>query len=241
MKTSNLILPLVLALCFLLKPTFAQDRHLILGAEGAYYKPVGTLSERFKPTNGGAFYMGLQTSNKWTWLGKAEYLKFDKINPDRLSLKRTVTIDGADREITFPMEQLKIRLEIAGLGLDTKFNLFRTGLLETNVDAGFGFYRWIFHREGLDSLSAGVPSGTGGTKTVYYSVKNALAVSQSDWSGGFNAGLEVIITPFYPVAISFSAAYKNIVGELYPSLELGMENISTFQMFDLKAGIRIKL
>ncbi|MGE5353740.1 MAG: hypothetical protein ACM3P0_16765 [Acidobacteriota bacterium] len=240
MKTSNLILSLMLILGFSLKTSLAQDRQLIFGAEGAYYKPVGTLNERFKPTNGGAFYLGLQTSEKWTWLVKGEYLKFDKINPERLSLNRTVTVDGTDREVTFPMEKLKMRLEIAGFGLDTKYNLIRTGLFETNVDAGFGFYRWTFHRDGLDSLSADVASNSG-SKTVYYSMKKALPISQQDWSGGFNAGVEVIITPFYPVALSFSASYKNIVGELYPSLELDMENISTFQMFDLKAGIRIKL
>lgn len=241
MKTSKLIISFMLFLGFSFGSLYAQSRRVVFGAEGAYYKPIGTLNDRFEPTKGGAFYLGLVTSEKWTWLGKAEYLKFDKINPDRLSLNRTVTIDGTDREVSFPMEKLKMRLEIAGLSLDTKYNLIRTEYFETNIDAGFGFYRWIFHRDGLDSLSAQVTSKSGNNQNVYYSMQKALAISQLDWSGGFNAGLEVVITPFYPVALSFSATYKNIVGELYPSLELDMENISTFQMFDLKAGLRIKL
>ncbi|MCU7495683.1 MAG: hypothetical protein HF314_16635 [Ignavibacteria bacterium] len=245
MKTTNLIFSSILASFLFLSPLAAQQssrwKHVVIGAEGASYMPIGTLKDRFKSTFGEAFYAGLETSDKWTWLGKAEYMKFDKVNPDRLRLERTVNIDGQDQKVSFPMDRLKMKLEVVSLSLDTKYNLLRTGFLETNLDAGFGFYRWIFHRDGLDSLSAEVTGANGTGKTVYYSMKKAIAISQEDWSGGFNVGLEVTLTPFYPVSLSFSAAYKNIVGELYPALELEMENVSTFQMFDLKAGLRIKL
>ncbi|MGE5621314.1 MAG: hypothetical protein ACM3U0_01940 [archaeon] len=239
MKKSFLLLFLIL--CCGISLSRAQVKPLIIGAEGAYYMPVGKLNERFKPTAGGAFYLGFQTGERWTWLGKAEYFKMDKVNPDRLSLMREVTLEGSGRSVRFPMEKLKMKLEIAGLSLDTKYNLLSMDFFQANIDAGFGFYRWSFHRNALDSLSADVALSSGGTRTVYYSMKKALAVSQQDWSGGFNAGLELILTPFEPLSFSFTAAYKNIVGELYPALELDMENISTFQMFDLKAGIRIKL
>ncbi|MGE5402143.1 MAG: hypothetical protein ACM3S2_17225 [Ignavibacteriales bacterium] len=231
----------ILVSCLCLNSVNAQTKPVIAGVEGAYFMPIGKLNERFKPTYGGAFYIGVQTSPKWTWLGKAEYLKFDKVNPERMSLARKITIDGNDQMVTFPIKNLKMDLDVAGLTIDTKYNLIRTDYFETNIDAGFGIYRWTFHRNSMDSLSADVSALSNKTKTAYYSLKKAIAISQQDWNGGFNAGIEFIVTPIQPVSISFTAAYKNIVGELYPSLELDMDNVSTFQMFDLKAGLRIKL
>lgn len=239
MKTKIIkLLPIILL--FLSGSVYSQNKWIIIGAEVDFYKPIGKLNERFIETSGTAFYAGIQTSERWTWLGKAEYYKFDKINKDELTINRKVQVDGVEQNIIFPLTGLMMDLEIAGISMNFNYQLFNFSFAEANLDAGFGIYKWKFSRSRFDTARADISSLTSERKTAYYAV-NGISTSQEDFSGGFNAGIEFAIYPIQNFAVTVAGTYKNIIGEMYPALEFDMENVSTFQMADFKVGVRLKL
>lgn len=236
----NLIITAVILIAAFNGLSVAQNKPLIFGAEGAYFNPVGKLHERFNPTNGGAVYAGIQTSEKWKWLCRAEYFKFDKLNDDKLQIMRKLAIDGSEQNVKFPLQGLVMNLDVAGITLDAKYCLIRAGIFEASLDAGFGIYKWKFVREKYDTVKTSITGLNSALQSVSYAI-NGIRTSQEDISGGFNAGLELVISPMEYFSVTVAGAYRNIIGELYPALEFDMENVSTFQMLDLRAGIRLKL
>lgn len=236
----NLIITAVIILAAFNGLTIAQNKPLIFGAEGAYFNPLGKLHERFNPVNGGAVFAGIQTSEKWKWLCRAEYFMFNKLNDDKLQIMRKLTIDGSEQNVRFPLQGLVMNLDIAGITLDAKYSLLRAGFFEVSLDAGFGIYKWKFVREKYDTVKTRIAGLNSALQSVSYAI-NGIRTSQEDISGGFNTGLELVISPVEYFSVTITGAYRNIIGELYPALEFDMENVSTFQMFDLRAGIRIKL
>jgi hypothetical protein len=44
-----------------------------------------------------------------------------------------------------------------------------------------------------------------------------------------------------PVTVWAGARFKLIAGELWPSLDLDLENVSAFQMIDVRLGLRVDL
>lgn len=232
----------ILILCILVITAVqlkAQKLSVVTGAEFSQIIPSGRLSERFQNTFSAAVFAGKQTSEKWTWYGRAEYMKFDKENMDKLILNKTELIGVKKVQFSAPLKDMELQLEIAGLSANARYRVFSSRFVDLNADMGFGVYRWTFKRNHIDSVSVDT-SATSGVVKNFTILRNAPAASQNDWSGGFNAGLSAEIKLMEPLAISISANYKNILGELWPALALRMESVSSFQMFDLKAGIIYK-
>jgi hypothetical protein len=137
------------------------------------------------------------------------------------------------------LNQLKFELEIIGLSANANYKVFDTGFFQTDFKFGFGIYRWFAPRgEYNDTLTAVSPSNPNTTVDIPLVVP---PVSQIDWSGGLNLGLEFNISIFEPIAIYLGADYKIIIAEIWPALDLGLENISSFQMINAGAGIKVKL
>ena len=109
--------------------------------------------------------------------------------------------------------------------------------LETNVHVGFGFYNWENSR-GKYNDSLFVRSVVSGNL-----IKVAdLAVPenrQTDWSGTLNLGCELNVKMINPVWLTLGADYKLIIGELWPSLDLDLENVSGMQFVSFRGGVRI--
>ncbi len=218
--------------------TNAQN-HYVFGANGSYYIPFGSLADRFKPATGGSFYFGKETSEVWTWLGRAEYFKFDKKNTDKLFLKRKLKVNGIESDYEIPLPDLKLSLEVAGVSAAAEFKILETNYLNVKGTFGFGITRWLYTRSAYyDSLYIDT-TGAGDMKLAQ--VLNVPANSQVDWSGAFDFGVDLNVKVYDPIWINAGARYKVIVGEIWPALDLDFENISTFQMFDIRAGVRIKL
>ncbi len=64
------------------------------------------------------------------------------------------------------------------------------------------------------------------------------ALKQLDWSGGFNLGLQLSSRIIEPIWLELTTNYKAIIGELWATLDLDLDNISVFQMYEVKLSLK---
>ncbi len=233
-KNTSLIILLIF-----LASIAAQDKPIVFGASGGFYHPIGSLGDRFQSTFGGSVFLGKAVSDNWTWTGKLEYFKFSDPNSDNFIVKRQVEVSGETVPFETKLKDLRIELEVVGLAANANYEIFDTELFRTDFKFGFGIYRWFYPRGGYnDTIKVTSPTNPSASVNIPIVVP---AVSQVDWSGGINLGLEFQIKIIEAVSFTMGADYKIIFAEIWPALELGLENISSFQMINGNAGIRIQL
>jgi hypothetical protein len=219
-------------------PNYSQSNVWYTGADFSYFMPIGSLKDRFEPATGYSFVFGKETSQDWIWFGKVEYFNFDKPNYDRLTVKRKFTVDGVEKQLSFPLTKLDMNLEVIGLSVNANINYIRTEIFETNLNFGFGVYKWIGNRRDfIDSLF----TKNAADSTLFVDYIDVPEKQQSDWSGGLNFGIEAAIKIYEPVWFTVGAQYKIVIGELWSALKIDLENVSTFQMGEIRAGLRFKL
>jgi hypothetical protein len=237
MKFKYFFIAVLTFLCF--NDILAQSKSFIIGADANYNLPLGTLSERLKGAFGGIVYAGKKVSDSWTWTGKLEYFKLTKVNKDKRFKTIEAEIGGEISSYTFPLPNLKMDLTVAGLLAEAKYNLLKTEIFTTDVNIGFGFYFWEHFRSSyFDSLKVDT-SGSG--NFVLVEELKVPSLRQKDWSGGINLGVDFNVLLFDPLWMNLSGNYKLIIGELWPTLELNLENVSGLQFIDFRAGIRLNL
>ena len=238
MNNKYLIVLLTIVILTWLTPEYsAQDKIYSAAVEGSYLSPIGTLHDRWNAAPGGSIYFGVQTSEKWTWGAKIEYFKYSDMNGDKLFVSSTQTVNGKSYVFKVPITNLSHDLKVFGLSVDAKYNIVRNDFFEANVDVGFGFFNWTYKRNAHDSLKFN--STISDTIYSFTAFSNMVANSQTAWSGGFSIGVEIGVKVINPVEFTLAGSYKNIVGDLWPASVSNMENVSTFQMYDCRAGIRI--
>jgi len=217
----------------------AQSDGWSIGAAADYHVPVSGLSDRFLPTFGGTVAIGIPTGTSARWSAVFEFATFDRLNSDELVIRTTVDAGAQEQTLEFPLEDLDMRLELYGASADVRFRIIDASFLRTDIGLGFGMFRWFATRGAFsDSLFADT-AGTGTQDLI--AVVNVPGLSQQDWSGGFCAGLDVDVPVVVPVTLWASVRFKIVAGELWPSLDLDLENVSTFQMIDMKVGLRVDL
>jgi hypothetical protein len=215
---------------------FGQANPFIAGLKGSFYTPIGSLSNRFLSTYGGSVYFGQSISQNWTWKGEVEYLDFNKVNSDRLFITRKITVKEKDQAFKLPLPKLYMDLKIYGLSAQAQYKLFNWDFFSTDLSFGFGIYRWKSIRSSYyDTLRVDTWGGV-----LDVAILKVPEITQQDWSGGFNLGLDLEIKMIEPIWINFGAYYKAIIGELWPTLNLDLENVSTFQMLHMHIGINAR-
>lgn len=217
---------------------FAQEPTVSIGAHGLWLAPVGPLANRFRPTTGGSVDFRLKRDNP-QWGGSVEYFKFDKEATDKLFITRTVRDSSKQAEGTFniPLSRLTMSLEVVGASANISYDIWYTEVLETRITAGFGIYRWKGTRSGYyDTLRAQL-----GDSLLIAEILRVPPLEQVDWSGGFNLGADIDLRIYGPVWFAVGGRFRLVVGELWPTLALDLENVSTFQILEVRAGIRVLL
>lgn len=218
--------------------TFAQNKYII-GAGANYFLPVGSLADRMNGAFGGWIFAGKQINESWTWVGKLEYFKLTDVNEDKMFKVVETNFNNANQTVTFALPGISMELTVFGFTAEAKYKLLKTEFIETDLNLGFGFYNWNHDRGSYqDSLFIDT-TGTGTFLLV--DVINVPSLNQKDWSGGLNAGLDFNVNLFEPVWLNLSVNYKLIITELWPTLDLNLENISGLQFFDFRAGINLRL
>jgi hypothetical protein len=108
--------------------------------------------------------------------------------------------------------------------------------VQSHAVIGFGFVNWV-HTRGAYYDSLFVDSASTG-----HLVKAAdLAVPanrQGDWSGTVNLGLDVAVKMVDPLWLVAGVDYKLIVGELWQTLDLDLENVAGMQFVAIRVGLR---
>jgi hypothetical protein len=237
MQKRNLLLVIMIC-CLGASVAFAQGGLLRVTAYGSWNAPIGALSERFLSAPGAVLQFALKQGNP-QWGGSLEYLEFTRENTEKLSLTRSVTdtASGTDQTYALPLPLLGMSLKAWGVTANASVGIWTDEFIETRVSVGFGIYYWkSFRSEYYDTLKVQSASGP--------LVAEVLAVPenrQEDWSGGFSLGVDLSVRVVHPVSIVAGGRYRAIIGELWPALALDLENVSTFQMVELRAGLSVDL
>ena len=216
----------------------AQIQPMIAGAGATYNSPVGSLHGRFKSAVGGMIFAGVQTSPRWTWVGKFEYFELSTLNTDQLFKTVNLQEGGGSQTYRVPLSKLTMNLKAAGFTAEAALSLLKWNSLEASTHVGFGFYTWDNYRGAYyDSLLV-QSSVTGKTITIAH-----LAVPdnrQTDWSGSINAGIDGGLKITEQVWFTAGVDYRLIVGELWQALDLDLESVSGMQTIAIRAGIKVE-
>lgn len=233
MRIKNLLL-IILLISSTLR---GQAEDQFMGGGVSYLIPAGGLSYRFNSTLSGYLYYGKKTTEKWEWYGKLEYISFNQENRDKLKLKRIVNLGGVEQVMIFDLPKLDMHLKAYGISVDANYSLLKFDYLRTDLRFGFGVYRWEgFRSEYFDTLRV-EHSGI----TYDAVVLKVPALKQLDWSGGFDVGVNFSTEIIDPIWFELAAKYKAIIGEMWATLlELDLENVSVFQMYDLSLGVKVR-
>jgi len=216
----------------------AQNNSFIAGVSGQYNLPLSGLNYQYEAGIGYSIHFGKEISQDWTWMGKFEYLKLDEENFSKLKKRAIAEYEGVQKQFDFTLDKLSMEFESFGLSAEAKYDFIETPLLNTKLNFGFGFYYWDNFRSAYnDSLMADL-TGTGELITV--EELNITELNQSDWSGTAILGIQADINFSQNLFLSVGANYKMIIGELWPTLALDLENVSTFQIFEIRTGLFIK-
>lgn len=221
-------------LIIFVKVSLSQDKLNEIGVRYSYLVPIGTLSNRFIPTSGFSIFYGYKTSSKWHWQGRLEYFSFSKENRKRLNIRRKLTLQDQEQIFEFPLPKLDMYLNAFGLSASANYYFYNKSGLRLCLDLGFGIFRWeSFRSEYFDTLRV-----TYGEKTYDAVILQVPSLKQLDWSGGFNLGFSSDILIFNPIWLNISTNYKAIIGELWATLNLDLENISVFQIYEVSASLK---
>jgi len=215
---------------------FAQDKIYFAGLSGSYFIPVGSLSYRFKPDGGFSLFAGYKSSESWEWFGKFEYLSFMKENRDKLKLKRNVNLGGSEEILEFDLPKLETDLKIYGLSANANAKILDFDFFRSDLTFGFGIYRWGSGRSGYFDTLRVERSGV----TYDAVILKVPPLKQLDWSGGFNVGINLSTKIIDPIWFEVNANYKAVIGELWATLDLDLENVSVFQMYEIRAGLKAR-
>ncbi len=221
---------------------YSQKLNFVSSIEGNMYKPIGTLGERYTSTFGFAVNFGKEVSKSWAWTGKLEYFKFDKLNKDKMKTILKVAVGSGTESFNVSLSDLNMSLEIVGASANATYKALSIGNLNANLTFGFGIYRWYSPREKytlyFDQTNKTFLRDTTGATGSYNKVLDVPSVSQSDWSGGFNLGVNLDYNFTDGFSAYAGADYKVILGELWQALALDMENAAGFQMLNFKFGVK---
>jgi len=215
---------------------FAQDKIYFAGLSGSCFIPVGSLSYRFKPDGGFSLFAGYKSSESWEWFGKFEYLSFMKENRDKLKLKRNVNLGGSEEILEFDLPKLETDLKIYGLSANANAKILNFDFFRSDLTFGFGIYRWESGRSGYFDTLRVERSGV----TYDAVILKVPPLKQLDWSGGFNVGINLSTKIIDPIWFEVNANYKAVIGELWATLDLDLENVSVFQMYEIRAGLKAR-
>lgn len=216
----------------------AQEKPMVFGASALFELPLGSLHDRYLGAPGFMVFAGVASTPQMTWIGKFEYAEFSSVNTDKV--KKSVTIGSGigAQKISLPLPKLTMELKTASLTAEAQMGLLRSEIADVNGVIGFGFTNWVNTRSAYnDSLFTTDGSGT----PVKAAVLAVPAIRQEDWSGTFNLGLEVTMQIIEPVWFTAGANYKLIVGELWQTLDLDLENVAGMQFLSLRAGVKVML
>lgn len=179
-----------------------------------YAKPVGSLNSIFTGSPGFGLKFGQFTEPSLLWEIKLEGLSFTKTNKNSLNpLVRDISVD----------------LKIYGAAAEMTYFINAASRFRPYISGSAGMYRWFYTRGAHYAIGIG-----NSLDSTHYLPLFKLA----DWSAGFSLGMGTAYEIGGRTSVYADLRYQLIVGEIWQTLSLGMDNVSTMQMGTIDIGIR---
>lgn len=214
MRNYKLLVILVLAVFFipnLVSGQMFKADQWSLQVNGGLSQPLGELGNWFKPTYNVTGGFTRGFSDRVATEVRVNYYYLDK--------------EGSGGGTKYPMPStLVLNFRSVGLTCSALINLSLSSKTKPYIIAGTGLYRWNCSRGGGN-----------------YKGENILAKRRNEYSYGFNGGIGVAIAAGNKAYIDINARWEGIIGQLYPTLYLGLEKVQPIATLGLNAGIRILL
>jgi opacity protein-like surface antigen len=194
----------------------AQDTaRFSFAVEAQGVQPVLGLAERFTSFPSATVSIGISRDPRTRY--DLRFNWYDFARADRLDLViEPSEVNGIQEAL------IDVGLEILGAGVHVERRLSPVGRLQPFVTVGGGFYHWRERRGAYDD------------DTVFLT-----ELERSQWSGGLTGGLGAGYAVARTISLNAAVDYNIIFGELWPTLDLGLENVSTFQFASLRLGVRV--
>jgi opacity protein-like surface antigen len=193
----------------------AQDRgRFSARLDAQFVQPVFGLADRFSAFPSGALALGYETDARTHWELRLTFLNFPQ------SATPALAFDPAERDVDASL--IGVGLEVVGGGIHVERRLREAARFLPYVSIGGGFYHWKETRAAYDHGEIFL-----------------TPLERSQWSGGLTGGLglEYVLSPM--ISLTTAADYNLIFGELWPTLAVGLENVSTFQFVSARLGVRV--
>jgi opacity protein-like surface antigen len=187
-----------------------------VGAAGSFVQPTQGMADRFAGLATGSVGVG-------QWIGEGLFLE-GRIEHYAFSQGTVVFRAPIEGEDVNP-DLLGLGLDLTGGAVHVQRSLFSRWGLRPFATGGIGMYHWQERRTAYEDEHRSV---------------DALE-RPSQWSAGFHAGLGTEVLVARQVALHAGAHYSVVMGELWPTLALGLENVSTFQFVNVSLGVRYTL
>ncbi|CUT05431.1 hypothetical protein [Candidatus Kryptobacter tengchongensis] len=202
---------LILAILVLFLFNISQAQFSI-ATEGIYIVPVGGFSGWFDNHYSGTIYIGQVNHGNSFISGRVEFYRFYRENTKKLFYK-----------------DLNLELKLYGVGAEYRYSILRFNFLNFHGIIGTGVYRWFGLRgEYFFKDSAG--------NVIDYIAERRY----QDWSAGFWGGGGVEVRVMKNLSLNLSTRYQIVVGEMWQTLALRLEQASGFQWIGIQAGAQVR-
>jgi hypothetical protein len=195
-----------------------QDRPRFgVSVQGTMVQPVFGLRDRFDPHV--TFSVGV---GRWVEPGR-NYVEL-RFLQHAFTQREDVVLREDTLRPAFDVTALNMSLDMIGGGVFLQRNLATTGTFRPFITGGLLLQRWEETRAAYADTETGL---------------NVPVLSRpGQWSAGFSggAGAEVYFLP--AAALHVGVTYSVVMGELWPTLALGLENVSTFHYVTGGVGLR---
>lgn len=245
MKKLSIVLALAVLVLVSL-PAASQGQGLTAGqyglfVDGGYAHPLANLAQRFKGTYniGGGFIYAI--NERFAGEIRVSYSKFDKVSGDPLMY--TINVQDVLTTFTLPPEMEHWYRNVA-LTPSLLINLTTGGSVTPYFGLGTSVNRFDWYRGEAHSYVR----GQGSTTFDYYRdattgelVDAYQAKHFTEWQWGLNGSLGLGFKAGANAMFDIKARWDIIMGDLWPALLLGLEEVRPIQTLQITAGVRFML
>lgn len=178
----------------------------------AYSQPIGGLTNWFKPDFSSRLTIGKQYNENWFIEGMLEYDHFTKEN-----------LSGYIRG------KLNLSLEHIGILVGGRHKFIQNKIVQPYFNLAAGVYHWI-----------GVRGAIAADSTVFPFIPSVDKRKLEETNWGFCSGIGMEIKFIPSLGIDLQTHYRLIFGDLWPTLQPGieLEGVSGFQTLNYRIAIR---
>lgn len=234
------------ALAVFIIPDMSRSQALTGGQYGlfvdaGYAHPLANLAQRFKGTYsvGAGFIYGI--NERFSGEIRFAYSKFDKVSSDPLMY--TIAVQNVRTTFTMPptMEHWYRNVSLQPALL---INLTTSGNITPYIGLGAGLHRFDWFRsadrawvrpEGSASFGVYKDPVSGAMQDPY------LAKHVTSWDWGLNGSFGVTIKAGAKALFDVKARWDAVLGDLWPGLLLGLEEVRPIQTLQITAGVKFLL